>query len=251
MNGYRHNGERARIAIILFVTLFATMVAAIATQLWQLSIVVAYDNGTADSAQLTLSDSVVRIPAIAYTIIFILCTIYFIRWFRRAYNNYIQLNPGAASFTEGWAAGAWFVPFTNLVRPYRIMQELWHGTLKLLSGNGAGDYPSTLIGAWWLTWLLYNFVSSTGNRLKMYMTTIDSIKTAILVEVVGDIIGLVSLIFIILLVRSYAELEKRVEEAISLPQDSIFALNTNVAYYQSGQPLNENHTNNNGTVSNE
>ena len=240
MNGYRHNGERARIVVILFVTLFATMLASIATQLWQYSVIVAYDNGTTDNAQLTLSDNVVRIPAIVDSIIFILCSIYFIRWFRRAYYNYIQLNPGAASFTEGWAAGAWFVPFTNLVRPYRIMQELWHGTLKLLSGNGNGDYPSTLIGAWWLTWILYNFISSAGNRLRMYMTTIDSIKTAILVEVVGDIIGLVSLLFIILLVRSYAELEKRLEEAISLPQDSIFALNTNVAYYHSGQSAIEN-----------
>ncbi len=244
MNGYRQNGERARIIIILFITLFVIMVASLATQLWQYSVIVAFDNGTTDNSQLTFSDTVVRIPAIAYSIIFILCTIYFIRWFRRAYYNYIQLNLGAASFTEGWAAGAWFVPFTNLVRPYRIMQELWHGTLKLLSGNSTGDYPSTLIGAWWLTWILYNFVSSAGNRLRMYMTTIDSIKTAILVDVVGDIIGLVSLIFIILLVRSYAELEKRLEEAISLPQDSIFALNTNTAYYQSRQAASENQASN-------
>lgn len=245
MNGYRQNGERARIIIILFITHFAVMVASIAAQLWQFSEGIAYENGTTDSVRLTNSDSVVSIITFAFLITSILCMIYFIRWFRRAYFNLIFLSPRDTSYTEGWAAGAWFVPFMNFVRPYRIMQELWHGSLKLVSGNRNNNYPSTLIGAWWITWLLYNFTYRTSNKIEMDISSMENFRSQIILHVVGEVIGLTSLVFIILLVRSYAELEKRVEEAISLPQDSIFALNTNVAYYESRQSASENQASNN------
>jgi len=70
----------------------------------------------------------------------ILCTIYFIfysisvitfiMWFRRAYFNLHQ-KVNHLSYSEGWAAGSWFVPIINLYRPYQIMKEIYIETKKL------------------------------------------------------------------------------------------------------------------------
>ena len=245
MNGYRQNIERAKIAVIMLATLFAVIASSIIARFWQLGVIADYQLGAADIAQLQLTDNVVRILALAYIVVFILSATFFIRWFRRAYYNIICLRPEDGYYTEGWAAGAWFVPFMNLIRPYRIMQELWQGTLKLINGNSDIEYPSNLLRAWWITWLLYNFVRAGSSWLTMMRKTIDSIKLFLALDIIGYSIGLLSLICIILIVRKYAELEKRVEEAISLPQDSIFALNTNIANYQTdnyGNEIPKNHT---------
>ena len=47
-----------------------------------------------------------------------------------------------------WASvGWWFVPFANLVMPYRVMQELWNKTDGLTSGS-----DDRRLLRWWVPW---------------------------------------------------------------------------------------------------
>ncbi|HEU4716799.1 MAG TPA: DUF4328 domain-containing protein, partial [Bacteroidia bacterium] len=102
------------------------------------------------------------IIGLVQTVAYILSIIFFIMWFRRAYNNLHLMGSQFLTFSEGWAAGAWFVPFMNLVRPFRIMREIWNETQML------GRNPSELFTVeepditawWWGTWLGGNIVSS-------------------------------------------------------------------------------------------
>ncbi len=83
----------------------------------------------------------------------IVTPIAFLSWFYRAYKN-LHLAGMYTFFTPGWAIGSFFVPFINLVRPYRIMQEVWFGTQELtkdsISKSGWNENkPSSLVKWWW------------------------------------------------------------------------------------------------------
>jgi len=49
-------------------------------------------------------------------------------WTSRAYRNLFALSVSDLRFTPGWGAGAWFVPFLNLVRPKQIVDDVWRAT---------------------------------------------------------------------------------------------------------------------------
>ena len=78
--------------------------------------------------------------------------IFLIRWLRRAYYNLHQLPNIHPDYSDGWAAGAWFVPFVNLVRPFTIMREVWKDTQ--LAAFGEVRTPATLLGLWWSAYLI-------------------------------------------------------------------------------------------------
>jgi len=88
-----------------------------------------------------------------------------IRWLRRAYYNLWQLpDAPRPSFSEGWAAGAWFVPFLNLARPYTIVREVWEGTERVALGGYTATAPS-LLGWWWAAHLISLFVGRITSRI--------------------------------------------------------------------------------------
>lgn len=86
-----------------------------------------------------------------------------IMWLRRAYYNLHQLPTIRPEFSEGWAAGAWFVPFLNLVRPYSIMREVWQDTQKAAWGRIVE--PATILGWWWAAFVIKMIVSRITSKM--------------------------------------------------------------------------------------
>jgi hypothetical protein len=69
----------------------------------------------------------------------------FVAWLYRGHRS----NSVAASRTEvrsGWAIGAWFVPFVNLVQPARVVLDLERCSRQPHDPSG-----SRLVMAWWVT----------------------------------------------------------------------------------------------------
>ncbi|HET8680304.1 MAG TPA: DUF4328 domain-containing protein [Micromonosporaceae bacterium] len=84
-------------------------------------------------------------------------------WLYRARKN-LEAFPGAEqTLRAGWAIGGWFVPFANLVIPYRVMANVARASLHR---------PSTpvLAGVWWGFWLAANIADRfvAGNDLDAY-----------------------------------------------------------------------------------
>ncbi|RZL08397.1 MAG: DUF4328 domain-containing protein [Hymenobacter sp.] len=75
-----------------------------------------------------------------------------IRWLRRAYYNLHQLPGIYPEYSDGWAAGAWFMPFINFWRPFTIMREVWQDTQ--LAAVGQVAVPATALGWWWASFIL-------------------------------------------------------------------------------------------------
>ena len=84
---------------------------------------------------------------VMYLVMLIASYVYLIMWLRRAYYNLHQVPGIHPEYSDGWAAGAWFVPFLNFVRHYTIMREVWQDTQRAAWGRIVE--PSTVLGWWW------------------------------------------------------------------------------------------------------
>jgi hypothetical protein len=125
-------------------------------------------------------------------ITYIISAITFIQWFRRAYYN-LHLKVNFLNYTEGWAAGCWFVPFINLYRPYQIMKELYEETDELLSKKGISvnqTFSTTLLGWWWAFWIINNFVGQFVFRYSLKAESIDELTTSTIASMIGNLLGI-------------------------------------------------------------
>jgi Domain of unknown function (DUF4328) len=102
------------------------------------------------------SDYFDSIIGVASLIAYLISSITFIRWFRRAYFNLHLLVVGL-KYSEGWAAGAWFTPIINWIRPFQIMKELFLKTKLLLAEKSLSqniNLKSQYLAWWWAIWIL-------------------------------------------------------------------------------------------------
>ncbi len=145
------NRTRANVAIAS-IALFAasSIAAAIVT-----GFTLAHFGEIEDTATL---DSVWTVVTFTSVGAYVACGITFLFWFRRAYGNAYATGLRGAH-TVGWAVGAWFVPFLNLVRPAQIAGEMWRH-----AGPARVGAPG-LIGIWWTSYLVHHFADNIGSRL--------------------------------------------------------------------------------------
>ena len=117
----KYNGDRAKWILLLFyILLFITPVSAVFNYLEYALI---SGGGIYDEGAAVQNDARQGILGLVQLAHYIITVVFFIMWFRRAYWN-VHVISSNTQFTEGWAAGSWFVPFLNLVRPYQIMKEI-------------------------------------------------------------------------------------------------------------------------------
>jgi len=91
----------------------------------------------------------------------------FLVWFHRMHNNLPGLGGRELKYSPGWAVGGFFVPILDLVRPFQVMREVWHGSDPAglerdispggpAARNALGAPP--LVGWWWglfvVMWML-------------------------------------------------------------------------------------------------
>lgn len=128
-----------------------------------------------------------------------------VRWLRRAYWNLHALQQHL-DYSEGWAAGAWFVPFLNLYRPYSIVKEVWRQT-QLLAYERVE--PHGLLRAWWVLFTLHSLVSNMSGRLLASAATTEQLQSATTADVVSASLGIATALLTVRVVRRIAEFEEQ------------------------------------------
>lgn len=94
------------------------------------------------------------------TVVFIGSVIAFLRWMHLAARQAIALSIDIGA-TPGWAVGWWFVPFANLVKPYRIARAM-------LSGLGGEELVRKAnLSVWWAMWIVSNVASNMEVRTNL------------------------------------------------------------------------------------
>lgn len=210
MKALRKNDERARLAVLMLYVMVALEAVSIVSSYLQYNLLVDMRNGVFVSQdQLEANDSREQIIAIVYLIAFIISIITFIQWFRRAYFN-LHLRSTQLRHSEGWAAGAWFVPIFNLYAPVQIMLDLYEESKQVLKRAGFTeeyDLPKIFIGLWWTFWLLANFVSNIGNRFGADSYDVDSLINVTIGSIAANILSMAAAVLLILIIQKYSKVE--------------------------------------------
>lgn len=141
-------------------------------------------------------------------LIYIATVVCFLMWLHRCYVNLYSFGTptNAISYSAGWAVGSFFIPFVNLVVPYRAVKELWRNSASnafLRSASRPGWFPF-----WWLFWLLSNFASNAYFR----MTLRDDTPREF-IAIAGVITSALSIIAAIFAIVVIEDITLRQEEA--------------------------------------
>lgn len=162
-------------------------------------------------------DILTGLIGIAFFITFIISGITFIKWFRRAYFNLHQINNNL-TFSEGWASGAWFVPIVNIMRPYRIMKELFVETIKHLKNNNllSTKVPKiNLLGWWWALWLISGFMSYLTARFSLYDNyDLEYLIGILFFEIICSLISIPLALITMKVIKRYSVLENNLNKSV-------------------------------------
>jgi hypothetical protein len=207
----RHNEQRAKNAIILIWIVMVVEILSLFSSYLQLELLQSgADVGYISEEAAKSNDSRERIVGIFGFIAYGISMITFIMWFRRAYYNLHQ-KVKYLSFSEGWAAGSWFVPIVNLYRPYQIMEELYVKTKKLLKTNGFSDrinYTTNYLNWWWTLWII---TAVAGNIILKYaLKYADTIDELIIITVGQMILSILEVplaIITVKIIKDYSQVE--------------------------------------------
>ncbi|MEW6432790.1 MAG: DUF4328 domain-containing protein [Myxococcota bacterium] len=92
---------------------------------------------------------------LVYITTYITTVVLFCRWFHLAVRH-VAARSVRLGVTPAGAVASWFIPFVNLVRPFRISRQMLDGT--------GGD--SSIVGPWQALWLIGNTVSRASSRME-------------------------------------------------------------------------------------
>lgn len=84
----------------------------------------------------------------------ILGFIIYLVWFYRAYEYFRQNNLSDATTTSGMAIGYYFIPFVNIYKPFKTMEEVY--TWNSLDSDEVSD--TAIVSIWWALWIINLFV---------------------------------------------------------------------------------------------
>jgi len=142
---------------------------------------------------------------LVYIIIRIILIIFFIMWLRRSYTNLSRrIN---TEYTPGWAAGAWFVPFLNLVRPFQIVREIWNKLQNYLQLPEVNK-DSGHIGIWWACFLISGFLSRISSRMVLRAEDINDYITGSFISIVSGFLSIAAAFFLIKIVKEIVSFEE-------------------------------------------
>ncbi len=145
---------------------------------------------------------------IVFLLVIIGAAITFIMWFRRGYYNLHKIVPNL-SHSEGWAAGAWFVPILNWFRPYNIMKEMVYETEDVLAKADLIERKNRArqVGIWWALWISYSVISNIISRIEMRNDDIDMLIFTSGANVVVSALCIPLTIVTVRMVKEYSKME--------------------------------------------
>ena len=147
--------------------------------------------------------------AVPGLIIYIATVVFFCVWLYRAHSNLAAFltSPRSLNYSPGWAVGSFFIPFVNLVVPYRAVKEVWQKSGPPDEALLGEPSPPPSFPMWWLFWLLASFAGNISMRVSFNENVPES--TATIVSIVASALSIVAAVFAYVVVD---EIDKRQEE---------------------------------------
>lgn len=125
----------------------------------------------------------------------------FIVWFHRVRRNGAVFRRDGFRRPSGWAVGAWFIPFGNLVIPYGIARDTWHAGTQRGPGGEHRRVSTVPLTAWWTLWVTSAVVDRVASKLYGASDTAEMLRTASVIGIAGDLLTLAAAVCAVLFVR--------------------------------------------------
>ena len=220
MKHLRINKDRAQSAKVLLWLMIIILSLQIGSGLLQYNLLQDFNAGNMPTdAEVEANDLREQILSIIYLVMILISAVTFISWFRRAYYNIIQIYPNKFTYTEGWAAGAWFTPILNLFAPVKIMKEMHTETANYFKQRGEDlvePFNYNLINAWWAFWIIGSILGRITSRLiDDAYNTVEQLTTYTLLEVVTASIMVVGAFLAVKVVSNYAANEDKLRALVA------------------------------------
>lgn len=132
-------------------------------------------------------------------IVYLATVVCFLMWLYRAYNNLRAFDSWSRpDYSAAMAVGSFFIPFANLVLPYRIVKEVWQKSGTADEGLMSEPNTPAFFPIWWLFWLLASFAGNISTRLSFEGKVDES--TAAIVSVIAGGLAIIAAVFAYLVV---------------------------------------------------
>jgi len=193
---YRPLVTPARTLFVLFAVTLVLTVVALLSDSAELSLLgqIAEDPASVSPAGADASDQRQALIGLLQLLLYLGTIVAFLVWFRRAYRNVPALGAESLRFSSGWAVGAWFVPFLNLVRPKQLADDIWRASDPALPAQPGAAWKQqrvpVLLHWWWALWILSSLLGWASLRLGLDPTTLEELQTASAVTLASDFLDL-------------------------------------------------------------
>jgi len=211
----RPNQERFKYAqILIYMMLILELVLIFSELLQYLLLQEVFEGSFVSDERLEQNDLRQLIVVVLYVVIYVISGITFIQWFRRAYYNLSQNIK--TEYTNGWAAGGWFVPIISLFYPYKIMKELYEKTNAIIKSSTSSNIDNVsikTIGIWWAFWILTNVTGRIISKLPE-AETVEILINHTLISIANDFLGVVLAFLVLKVMGDYNDLEKKYHKVV-------------------------------------
>jgi hypothetical protein len=110
------------------------------------------------------------VAGLGLVVAFVAGAVFFGIWLHRAVKNLRGLGRTGMEYTPGGSVASFYIPFVNLVRPYRAVSELWRASEPGPESEERGwsVYGATtpLVSVWWGFWIACNLVANASSRIE-------------------------------------------------------------------------------------
>lgn len=121
----------------------------------------------------------------------------YLAWLARAVDNAPALGAGVPPRSPRAAIGWWFAPLANLWVPFTIVRDL-HDRL----GAPGAPMQRALLGSWWAMWIVSNVIGNIAGRVWAAADTVDTLRSAIELDLGASVLETVGAILALLVVRA-------------------------------------------------
>jgi hypothetical protein len=195
---YRSAAARAKVVQALLALTIGLYALDIALSVY--GVILLSDLANTTLEQVNAFDGAVTLVARATLGLLIITGIAFLAWLHRTVSNVPALGGGKPAVSPNASVGWWFVPFANLVKPYRIVVDLWKRLATSSGRTGTG-----IVLAWWATYIGGNVLGYIYG-LQQPPNSVEAFNGRMAFNIVVDAVVIAAAVMAIVIVR---EIERR------------------------------------------
>ena len=156
-------------------------------------------------------DGVFFLLELGFVVIGVATVICFSKWNYRSYANLEAMNVVDRRTTPGWAVGWYFVPFANLVMPFRVMKDLYNGSQGVPVQTSA-----SVVNSWWVLWLMSLALAIASDAMMESFfdsqTTAKMMRQAVVVMIIAEAAAIYAALMAIKIVTDVTDAQERFYE---------------------------------------